>query len=169
MARWVSAAVRIIANCYTHLPLFTVHQNSILVGNLITREEYPFKNKDRLPTSYSFRNMASCCTEILRSVSLNSYGIFQPSGPNLHLSWINAWKKHRPNSILFHALWTSKYKQMFNCFWRQLIIIVNTKLSDTKNDKFKLFLWNTKHKRNNRKLTYVLSQFSKSRMQVLRL
>jgi len=43
-----------------------------------------------------------CRTLILRSDSLNSYGMFQPSGPNLRRSCTSAWKKHSPNSIFFH-------------------------------------------------------------------
>lgn len=58
-------------------------------------------NISRTSTWYCSRNMCSCCTEIRRSVSLNSYGMFQPKGPNFLLSWVRAWKKHRPyNSFL---------------------------------------------------------------------
>ena len=34
-----------------------------------------------------------------RSLSLNSYGMFHPKGPNFFLSWITAWKKHIPKII----------------------------------------------------------------------
>lgn len=47
-------------------------------------------------TEYSLRNICNCITLILKSVSLNSYGIFQPKGPNFLLSWTSAWKKHKP-------------------------------------------------------------------------
>ena len=56
-----------------------------------------------LPTSYWFKNMCNCFTEILRSVSLNSYGMFHPRGPNFLLSWTRAWKKHSPNNNLLQA------------------------------------------------------------------
>ncbi|KAG7311247.1 hypothetical protein JYU34_002279 [Plutella xylostella] len=41
--------------------------------------------------------MYSCVTLIFRSVSLNSYLIFQPSGPNCRRSCTTAWKKQRAN------------------------------------------------------------------------
>merc|ERR1719324_2150588 len=41
--------------------------------------------------------------QILKSDVLNSYGMFQPIGPNLRRSWMTAWKKVRPKSIGFHA------------------------------------------------------------------
>lgn len=50
--------------------------------------------------AFSLRNMANCCTEILRSDSLNSYGMFQPIGPYILLSWTKAWKKQSPNNSL---------------------------------------------------------------------
>ena len=56
-------------------------------------------------TWYCSRNMCSCCTEILRSVSLNSYGMFQPKGPNFLLSWIRAWKKHSPYRSFLKTAW----------------------------------------------------------------
>ena len=40
----------------------------------------------------------NCLTEIRRSDSLNSYGIFQPKGPKFLLSWTIAWKKHKAHS-----------------------------------------------------------------------
>ena len=54
-------------------------------------------------TVYWLRNMWSCLTLILKSVSLNSYGIFQPRGPNFLLSCTRAWKKHKPYNIFFSA------------------------------------------------------------------
>ena len=47
--------------------------------------------------------MCSCRTLIRRSVSLNSYGLFQPSGPNFLRSCTFAWKKQRPYNMRFHA------------------------------------------------------------------
>mmetsp|Transcript_11751 Transcript_11751/g.49290 ORF Transcript_11751/g.49290 Transcript_11751/m.49290 type:complete len:218 (+) Transcript_11751:1979-2632(+) len=46
----------------------------------------------------SSRNMRSWRREIFRSGSLKPYGMFQPSGPNLRLSWITAWKRQMENS-----------------------------------------------------------------------
>ena len=40
----------------------------------------------------------NCLTEIRRSDSLNSYGMFQPKGPKFLLSWTIAWKKHKAHS-----------------------------------------------------------------------
>lgn len=51
----------------------------------------------KILTSYSLRNMYSCVTLIFRSVSLNSYLMFHPMGPNCLLSWTTAWKKHSAN------------------------------------------------------------------------
>lgn len=48
--------------------------------------------------AFSLRNMANCCTDIRRSDSLNSYGMFHPIGPYILLSWTSAWKKQSPNS-----------------------------------------------------------------------
>lgn len=48
--------------------------------------------------AFSLRNMANCCTDILRSDSLNSYGMFHPIGPYILLSWTSAWKKQSPNN-----------------------------------------------------------------------
>lgn len=59
-------------------------------------------------TLYSFKNMANCWTLIRRSVSLNSYGLFQPRGPNFLLSWTIPWKKHSPNRSFFQAYWKSQ-------------------------------------------------------------
>lgn len=56
-------------------------------------------------TSYWSRKMCSCCTLMRRSVSLNSYGMFQPNGPKFRLSCTSAWKKQRPySSVLNSAL-----------------------------------------------------------------
>ena len=54
-------------------------------------------------TSYSLMNMWSWRTEMRRSVSLNSYGMFQPIGPKVRRSWMTAWKKHRPYSSFLKA------------------------------------------------------------------
>lgn len=48
--------------------------------------------------AFSLRNIANCCTDILRSDSLNSYGMFHPIGPYILLSWTSAWKKQSPNN-----------------------------------------------------------------------
>jgi len=45
-----------------------------------------------------------CRMLIRRSDSLNSYGMFHPSGPKFRRSCTRAWKKHRPKSIFFHHL-----------------------------------------------------------------
>ena len=50
----------------------------------------------------------NCLMLILKSDSLNSYGIFHPKGPNFLLSWTNAWKKHRPNNIFSHSFGLSQ-------------------------------------------------------------
>jgi len=50
-------------------------------------------------TSCSSSNMCSCNTLMHKSISLNSYGMFHPRGPNAHRSWTTAWKKHSPYSI----------------------------------------------------------------------
>mmetsp|Transcript_3517 Transcript_3517/g.8442 ORF Transcript_3517/g.8442 Transcript_3517/m.8442 type:complete len:210 (-) Transcript_3517:1964-2593(-) len=31
--------------------------------------------------------------------------MFQPKGPYVHLSWMRAWKKHKPNNIFLNACW----------------------------------------------------------------
>mmetsp|Transcript_2346 Transcript_2346/g.7682 ORF Transcript_2346/g.7682 Transcript_2346/m.7682 type:complete len:207 (-) Transcript_2346:6255-6875(-) len=49
------------------------------------------------------RKRRSCRTEMRRSDSLNSYGIFQPSAPNLRRSWITAWKKVSEKTSGVHA------------------------------------------------------------------
>lgn len=54
-------------------------------------------------TSYWLRKMCSCCTLMRRSVSLNSYGMFQPNGPKFRLSCTNAWKKQRPYSNVLNS------------------------------------------------------------------
>ena len=41
--------------------------------------------------------------QILRSLSLNSYGTFQPRGPNLHRSMMEAWKKQREYNRYLNA------------------------------------------------------------------
>ena len=38
-----------------------------------------------------------------KSAALNSYGIFQPKGPNFLLSKTKAWKNDRPNNNLFQT------------------------------------------------------------------
>ena len=48
-------------------------------------------------SSYWFKKILSCSTLMRRSVSLNSYGLFQPIGPNFLRSWTIAWKKQREN------------------------------------------------------------------------
>jgi len=45
----------------------------------------------------------SCLREMRRSDSLNPYGMFQPSGPNLRRSCTMAWKKHSPYISLLNA------------------------------------------------------------------
>lgn len=45
----------------------------------------------------------NCSTDILRSDSLNSYGMFHPNGPNFLLSWTKPWKKQSPNNRLRHS------------------------------------------------------------------
>lgn len=47
-------------------------------------------------TGYWFKNILNCWALIRKSVSLNSYGMFQPRGPNFRLSWTNAWKNDSP-------------------------------------------------------------------------
>ena len=37
---------------------------------------------------------------MLRSPSVKSYRMFQPSGPNLRRSWITAWKRQMENRSL---------------------------------------------------------------------
>lgn len=54
-------------------------------------------------TSYWSRKMCSCCTLMRRSVSLNSYGMFQPNGPKFRLSCTSAWKKQRPYSNVLNS------------------------------------------------------------------
>lgn len=54
-------------------------------------------------TSYWLRKMCSCCTLMRRSVSLNSYGMFQPNGPKFRLSCTSAWKKQRPYSNVLNS------------------------------------------------------------------
>ena len=44
--------------------------------------------------------MLICLMLIWKSVSLNSYGIFQPSAPKLRRSCTRAWKKQSPNKSL---------------------------------------------------------------------
>ena len=45
----------------------------------------------------------SCLREIFKIRSLNPYGMFHPSGPNLILSWMYAWKNARPTRSFFHS------------------------------------------------------------------
>ena len=70
------------------------------MGNQKKRKMKIREMKKRKP-----RALVTCCcrTLILRSDSLNSYGIFQPSGPKFLLSWTNAWKKQRLNSNFLHT------------------------------------------------------------------
>lgn len=71
-------------------------------------------------TSYWSRKMCSCCTLMRRSVSLNSYGMFQPSGPNFRLSCTSAWKKHRPYSnALNSALQTNGSTLLITTFFTE--------------------------------------------------
>lgn len=44
---------------------------------------------------YSIRNILSWLTQILRSPSVNSYGMLKPRAPNFLLSIATPWKKHR--------------------------------------------------------------------------
>ena len=45
-----------------------------------------------------------------KSVSLNSYAMFQPRGPNLRRSCTSPWKKHNPNSIFLNSIWSETKK-----------------------------------------------------------
>jgi hypothetical protein len=51
-------------------------------------------------TSCSSSNMYNCNALMHKSISLNSYGMFHPRGPNVRRSWTTAWKKHSPYSNL---------------------------------------------------------------------
>jgi hypothetical protein len=51
-------------------------------------------------TSHSLSNMCNCNILMHKSISLNSYGMFHPRGPNVRRSWTTAWKKHSPYSNL---------------------------------------------------------------------
>lgn len=71
-------------------------------------------------TVYWSRKMCSCCTLMRRSVSLNSYGMFQPSGPNFRLSCTSAWKKQRPYSnVLNSALKPNTTTWIINISFKQ--------------------------------------------------
>ncbi len=86
-------------------PVFYLHK---AWGVLIRLGALHRNNTAGLLTSYWSRNIASCCTEILRSVSLNSYGMFHPIGPNVLRSWMTAWKKHSPYNNFLNANWKEK-------------------------------------------------------------
>ena len=47
--------------------------------------------------------MCSWRTQMRKSDSLNSYGMFQPSAPNLRRSWMSAWKKASPKKSFLSA------------------------------------------------------------------
>jgi hypothetical protein len=46
----------------------------------------------------------SIVMDVSKSLSLNSYKMFQPKGPNFLLSYMMAWKKERLKSSFFQAL-----------------------------------------------------------------
>mmetsp|Transcript_18459 Transcript_18459/g.55661 ORF Transcript_18459/g.55661 Transcript_18459/m.55661 type:complete len:222 (-) Transcript_18459:1094-1759(-) len=54
-------------------------------------------------SSYDSRKRRTWRTEMRRSDALNSYGMFQPMGPNLRRSWITAWKKASPKASFLKA------------------------------------------------------------------
>jgi hypothetical protein len=65
-----------------------------------TRMETHQKASYLIRTSCSSRNLCNWITLMYKSVSLNSYGMFHPRGPNVRRSWTRAWKKHSPYSNL---------------------------------------------------------------------
>lgn len=77
---------------------------------VISTTQIKWAVRGELSTWDCSRNMCSCCTEIRRSVSLNSYGMFHPSGPNFLLSCVRAWKKHRPYRSFLNSAWWRKQK-----------------------------------------------------------
>lgn len=76
-------------------------------------------------TSYWSRKMCSCCTLMRRSVSLNSYGTFQPNGPKFRLSCTSAWKKQRPYSnVLNSALKPNATQLIIHGWFKEVCCLV---------------------------------------------
>ena len=62
-------------------------------------------------SSYSVRNILSWLTQILKSPSVNSYGMLNPSAPYFLLSITTPWKRQSDcNKCLNSAVWKRKQK-----------------------------------------------------------
>lgn len=81
-----------------HVLILLSLSHSTIIGYVNKFKTYKYKQSTVLVTSYWLRKIWSCWTLILKSVSLNSYGIFQPRGPNFLRSWTRAWKKQSPKT-----------------------------------------------------------------------